>query len=251
MHRADPAISGSFAHTAGAFLDLLLLRSCQRRAGGFLEHLLATVPYGGVAHAEDPDGAAGVGDDLHLEMPGGDGLSVAGPRVQRHRAVGRDQLECHGITEEAKDLGAGSHEEDAGAPAQLGEGRILGGEPPASPRGVGTRFSQRSFQDFEVGVRAVSGRCSAGWEHGRAKRHRLVGLTNEQRVTFGLGEQRDCDDSRAAFLVELAHGADEAQRGFAPVDDGDTLDLSCQAACRRRGERGRLHTAVTTSRSRG
>ena len=99
--------------------------------------------------------------------------------------------------------------------AQLGEGRVLGDEPRPRPRGVGARFEQRPFEEVEVRVCAVSGPVCAS-DHRIPQRHRLVGLPDEERVTFGLSEQRDRVDPRAAFSVELAYGVDEAQRGFAP-----------------------------------
>ena len=60
----------------------LLLLGVQRGGGGLLEHLLVAPLHAAVAHAERPDVAGGVGDDLHLDVP-----AAADRPLQEHRGV--------------------------------------------------------------------------------------------------------------------------------------------------------------------
>ena len=113
--------------------------------------------------------------------------------------------------------------DDAEALAQLGERRVLGDEAPPGPRGVGAGLDERALQHSKIDVGAVAGPVRVV-HHRVSDRHRLIGLPHEERVTFGFREERDRVDLPALFLVELAHSADEPQRRFAPVDDGDALD---------------------------
>jgi hypothetical protein len=52
----------------------------------------------------------------------------------------------------------------------------------------------------------------------------LVGGAHERRVPLVLGVQGDDPNAVPVFLVELAHGPDQAHGGLAPVDDGDALE---------------------------
>jgi hypothetical protein len=49
----------------------------------------------------------------------------------------------------------------------------------------------------------------------------LVGLEHEHRSPLGFGVQGDRSHPAAVLQVELAHRADEAHGGLAPVDDRD------------------------------
>ena len=95
-------------------------------------------------------------------------------------------------------------EGDADPVAQLGEGRVLGDEPPADPGGVGAGLAQGALEDrvVEVGAR---GR--------RAERVGEVGLAHEHRGALAVGVQGDGLDraappsalsSRTAWMSRMA-----------------------------------------------
>ena len=57
-----------------------------------------------------------------------------------------------------------------------------------------------------------------------AKANCLVGRTHKERSLLSLGMQGDDFDPVAMFLVQLAHGANEAYRGLTTVNHGDTSE---------------------------
>ena len=80
-------------HRGGRELALLLGR--QRGAGRLLDHLLVAALVGAVAHAERPDRALAVGDELDLDVPGGahQALHQHAGIAERLRGLGARALE--------------------------------------------------------------------------------------------------------------------------------------------------------------
>ncbi len=146
-------------------------------------------------------------------VQGGD--LAAAPRSDRDADLLGDQLRADLVAELAHRVGVRPDEGDADPLAQLRERRVLGDEAPADPRGVGPGLHQRPLQHGVVEVRP---------RRGGAQRVGEVRLTDERRVSVGVGVEGDRLDPRPGFRRKIADGMDEPHRGLSTVDDGDTTE---------------------------
>jgi hypothetical protein len=60
---------------------------------------------------------------------------------------------------------------------------------------------------------------------GGAETNRLVRFTHEHGTPVGLGEQCDCAQICAVFLIELVGCLDKTHRGFTAVDNRNALEF--------------------------
>ena len=171
------------------------------------------------AHAAAAAARRGLDHQREAEL-GADPLRVldaldraAAPRRHRHAGLLGQLLGLDLVAERAHDVGVRAGEDDAELLAQLGEGRVLGDEAPADPRGVGARLGRRALERLVVEVGG-----------GRPEAVALVGLAHEQRVPLGLAVERDHADRLVARVVELAHRMDGTHRRLAAVDDGQARE---------------------------
>ena len=147
--------------------------------------------------------------------------AAARPRRHRDADLLGDELGADLVAELAHRLGARTDEGDPDPLAQLGEGRVLGDEAPADPRGVRSGLAQRALENRVVDVGPVGGRAEVVG---------VVALADEHGATLTLGVQRDRLDPllgpplHRVLGVEVADGVDEPHGGLAAVDDRDARD---------------------------
>jgi hypothetical protein len=151
-----------------------------------------------------PDGLLDVVD--RAAAPGGDG----------HARLLREQLALDLVAEPAHGLGRWPDEHHAQARAELGEGGVLGDEPPAHPGSIGAGDRERPAELVVVEVGAA--------RPGAAQQDRLVSRPHERGPGLGLGMQRDDRGAGTVLGVELPHRADQPHRGLAPVHHRDALE---------------------------
>ncbi len=142
----------------------------------------------------------------------------AAPGRDRHVGLLGEPLGGDLVADEAHHRRIGADEDDAEPLAQLRELGVLGDEAPPDPRRVGAGLLERALQRAVVQVGAAS-RAVASRDRAGIQAERLVGVTDEHRVTLGLGVERDQADRLGALLVELAHGVDDTHGGLAAIDD--------------------------------
>ena len=107
---------------------------------------------------------------------------------------------------------------------------MLGDESPAGPDGVGPGGGEGVLETPVVEIGDLPLTVGAVDVRGRPEREGLVGLPHEHRLAVRVGVEGDRPDARAALLVELADGVDEAHRGLAAVDDGHALEFGMHVA---------------------
>ena len=153
----------------------------------------------------------------------GDG--PAAPRDDRNARVLGEPLGADLVAEPPHGVGRGTDEDDAQPLAELREAGVLGDEAPARPDRVGLRGHQRRFEQPVVEVARLPLAVARVDDRGGPESEGLVGLPHEHGAAVGVGVEGDRPDARAALLVELADGVDEAHRGLAAVDDRHALEF--------------------------
>jgi hypothetical protein len=150
-----------------------------------------------------------------------DGLDgTAAPRRHRHAGFLGEPLGGDLVTNQPDDRRVRPDEDDAESLAPFGKLGLLRDEAPPDPDRIGARRAQGARQRVVVEVPPV-------------ERDRLVRMADEHRVALGLRVERDDTYRLGAFHVDLAHGVDDANRGFAAVDDRQARERA-------------LHSSVST-----
>ena len=205
LDRPCAAVSGVPRQPLRRVHDVSLLIGGEGRTRGFGEDRLPPPLTGAIAYTERPHRAVAVGE--RSEPP------VGAPRRGR------------------------STPPPPGRGARRRSCASVASPPDRAPTNTSPSRSQRSLTSGRSAtsgrlVHAASARASRSARSrpvgARIEAHGLVGVANEQRVALGLGVQGDQADRGGATLVQLAHGVNDAHRGFAAIDDGQAGELALE-----------------------
>ena len=159
---------------------------------------------------------AGIGDGLDRPTaPGSDG----------NLGLLRETFRSDLVAQAAHHIAARPDENDSHLAAKIGECRMFRHKAPAHPNRICTRGRERLFQPAVVEVAALGPMSIGVDELGGTERNGLVCFADEHGMTVGLGEKSDGAQRHAVLLTELARRMDESHRGFAAIDNRNSLEF--------------------------